>query len=93
MSCDRRLLWFALAAVLFLPGCGNVAAQEAIVIHDVSLIDGTGAPPRTHVDLVLRDGRIASIEEARTFRHRVARRASGGRRSDADGNDVHKVLG
>ena len=44
-------------------------ASEAIVIHDVTVIDGTGAPPRTNADVVLRDSRISAIEEARTFAH------------------------
>ncbi len=38
----------------------DVAA--AVVVRDVTLIDGTGAPPRAHVDLVVRDGRIAAIQ-------------------------------
>ena len=36
-------------------------AQQAVVLRDVRLIDGTGAPPREHVSLLLRDGRIAAI--------------------------------
>ncbi len=33
----------------------------AVVLRDVRVIDGTGAPPREHVSLLLRDGRIAAI--------------------------------
>jgi imidazolonepropionase-like amidohydrolase len=62
-------LWAALTPLLFLFGFENAAGQGTIVIHNVTIIDGTGAPPRGHVDLVLRDGRIASIEDARTYRH------------------------
>ena len=40
-------------------------AQETpaatVLLRDVRLIDGTGAPPRDHVSLLLRDGRIAAI--------------------------------
>ena len=32
-----------------------------VLLRDVRLIDGTGAPPRDHVSLLLRDGRIAAI--------------------------------
>jgi imidazolonepropionase-like amidohydrolase len=67
--CHRQLLWAALTTFLFLLGFENAVGQETIVIHDVTFIDGTGAPPRGHVDLVLRDGRIASIEDARKYRH------------------------
>src|SRR5262245_52723094 len=69
MTCYRQLLWPALATLLFLLGFENAVGQEMIVVHDVTVIDGTGAPPRAHVDLVLRDGRIASIEDARKYKH------------------------
>ncbi|HVX41987.1 MAG TPA: amidohydrolase family protein [Gemmatimonadaceae bacterium] len=35
-----------------------------IVIDDVTLIDGTGAAPRAHARIIVRDGRIASIGPA-----------------------------
>lgn len=44
-------------------------SEETIVIHDATIIDGTGAPPRPHADLVLRAGRIAEIADAATFAH------------------------
>jgi hypothetical protein len=37
------------------------SAPQAVLLRDVRLIDGTGAPPREHVSLLLRDGRIAAI--------------------------------
>jgi imidazolonepropionase-like amidohydrolase len=45
---------------------GLAFAQKPMVPHgvllrDVRLIDGTGAPPREHVSLLLQDGRIAAI--------------------------------
>lgn len=43
--------------------------SEAIIVHNVTMIDGTGASPRANVDIVIRDGRIAAIEETRTFVH------------------------
>jgi imidazolonepropionase-like amidohydrolase len=67
---NRRFLWWvAFSTPLFQVGCERAVGQEMSVIHDVTVIDGTGAPPRGQVDLVLRDGRIASIEDARTYRH------------------------
>src|SRR5688572_2223731 len=44
-------------------------AGETIVLHDITVIDGTGAAARAHRDVVLTDGRIASIEDAATFAH------------------------
>jgi imidazolonepropionase-like amidohydrolase len=35
-----------------------------LVLNDVNLIDGTGAPARPHVRIVIRDGRIAAVEDA-----------------------------
>ncbi|MGE5245174.1 MAG: amidohydrolase family protein [Betaproteobacteria bacterium] len=40
------------------------AGAASLVIHDVTLIDGTGAAPREHASLVVRDGRIAAIVDA-----------------------------
>jgi len=37
------------------------SAPQTVLLRDVRLIDGTGAPPREHVSLLLRDGRIAAI--------------------------------
>lgn len=37
------------------------AAGEALVLEDVTLIDGTGSPPRPHVTLLIRDGRLREI--------------------------------
>jgi imidazolonepropionase-like amidohydrolase len=37
------------------------AAMHAVLLRNVRLIDGTGAAPREHVSLLLRDGRIAKI--------------------------------
>lgn len=63
MRIHAVLSFLALAACVAVP----VAAQQAtprdvpILIRDVTLIDGTGAPPRAHVDLRIAHGRIASI--------------------------------
>ena len=50
-------------------GVGGVAlllaalpgAATPLLIRDARLIDGTGAPPRDHVSILVRDGRIAAI--------------------------------
>ena len=39
------------------------APTETVLLRDVRLIDGTGAPPREHVSLLLRNGRIEKIGE------------------------------
>jgi imidazolonepropionase-like amidohydrolase len=39
------------------------APMETVLLRDVRLIDGTGAPPREHVSLLLRNGRIEKIGE------------------------------
>lgn len=42
---------------------GLVAGMQGqtVLLRDVRLIDGTGAPPQEHVSLLLQDGRIAKI--------------------------------
>lgn len=40
------------------------AGRAALVIRDVTLIDGNGAAPRPHVSLVVRGGRIAEVVAA-----------------------------
>ncbi len=40
------------------------AAAPSLLLHDVTLIDGTGRPPREHASLVVRDGRIEAIMDA-----------------------------
>ncbi len=40
---------------------GRARRPVALLVSDVSLIDGTGAPLRAHVSLLLRDGRISRI--------------------------------
>jgi imidazolonepropionase-like amidohydrolase len=57
-----------IAVVLAACACVTLAAQPAprsgppsLLIRDVTLIDGTGAAPRGHVNLVVRNGRIAQV--------------------------------
>src|SRR5690349_12149716 len=55
---SRRLL--AYAALLPAVFLSNIVAQD-IVLEHATLIDGTGAPPRKDVTVVIADGRILSI--------------------------------
>ena len=55
-----RIGFLALGWVMGLSGLG-AWAQQVVVLRDVRLIDGTGATPREHVSLVLRDGKIERI--------------------------------
>jgi imidazolonepropionase-like amidohydrolase len=51
-----------LVALSWVVGVWSVGAgAQQVVLRDVRLIDGTGAPPREHVSLLLRDGRIEEI--------------------------------
>lgn len=69
-------------------GRHHTIAHE-LVLRNVHLIDGTGAPPRGPVDLTVRDGRIAQITDVQrpTRRTRVQPEAppSGARVLDLDG--------
>ncbi len=69
----RRLVLFALALAVCPPagaqrGPAAPPARVPILIRDVTLIDGTGAAPRAHTDLLLRDGRVAAIGATGTLR-------------------------
>jgi hypothetical protein len=48
-------------------------AQQATVLHNATLIDGTGAPAREHVDIVVRSGLIESVGLASMANHPGAR--------------------
>ena len=49
--------------LLYLTGCSGGAPESIneLLIKDVTLIDGTGAEPRSGVDIRIADGRIAEI--------------------------------
>jgi imidazolonepropionase-like amidohydrolase len=46
-----------------------ILAQPATVLRNATLIDGTGAAAREHVDLILRDGLIEDIAPTSSTRH------------------------
>jgi imidazolonepropionase-like amidohydrolase len=51
----------ACTALLLVLGAAIGAAAQDIALTNATLIDGTGAPPRDGVTIVLRDGRIADV--------------------------------
>jgi len=57
-----RLL-LGIAVVVGLPGCGSAAEDGArvVVVRNGTLIDGTGAAPRSDVVIVIEDGRIRDV--------------------------------
>ena len=56
------LVLVAISAV-FVDRAEQPAPMQTVLLRDVRLIDGTGAPPREHVSLLLRNGRIEKIGE------------------------------
>jgi imidazolonepropionase-like amidohydrolase len=55
-------------ALLFAVLAGAVAVAQSpsrvtstLLVHDVTLLDGTGAGPQTHVDVLMRNGRIEQV--------------------------------
>jgi dihydroorotase-like cyclic amidohydrolase len=43
---------------------GAQAPARSLLLRDVTLIDGTGAPSRAHVSILIRDGRITGLVDA-----------------------------
>jgi imidazolonepropionase-like amidohydrolase len=50
-----------LGYVVGILGLATGIQAQTVLLRDVRLIDGTGAPPREHVSLLLQDGRIEKI--------------------------------
>lgn len=51
----------ASTSLLLVLGAVVAAGAQDIVLTNATLIDGTGAPPRPGVTIVVRDGRIADL--------------------------------
>jgi imidazolonepropionase-like amidohydrolase len=53
----------AAALALCLPAAASLAAEppQDVLYSDVTLIDGTGAPPRAHTDVLVRGDHIAAV--------------------------------
>src|SRR5436309_2351608 len=54
-----RLLW---AAIPVLAGLAECRGAD-LLIRNARLVDGTGAPPRAGIDVLVREGRIAALGE------------------------------
>ena len=54
------MIWLVAAAAALASAPHDLRAQS-LVIHNARLIDGTGAPPRGPLSILIRDGRIAEI--------------------------------
>src|SRR5580704_6040559 len=57
----RATLVLAATSAVFVGRAQQPAPMQTVLLRDVRLIDGTGAPPREHVSLLLRDGRIEKM--------------------------------
>jgi imidazolonepropionase-like amidohydrolase len=66
----RRRAALMLAGVLAIAVSPSPAVSGTVILHDVRLIDGTGATPRQHMDIVIDGERITAIRSARTYRSR-----------------------
>jgi imidazolonepropionase-like amidohydrolase len=77
---SRFLCALAVAtAAGFSAGAAGHATPASLLINDVTLIDGTGAPPRPGISLLIRDGRIVSVTPADAARPTGAARVIDGR--------------
>jgi imidazolonepropionase-like amidohydrolase len=66
----RLVVWLTALLVVVGRGAGQhpaVRSTELFALTEVTVIDGTGAPPRPHQTVLVADGRIAAIYEARTW--------------------------
>lgn len=66
-----------IAAVLSLAFLFSPAAAQDLLIENVTLIDGAGAPPRSGVSVLVDDGRIARIVGANDAQPEAASRIDG----------------
>lgn len=62
----RATLVLAAISAVFVGRAQQPAPMQTVLLRDVRLIDGTGAPPRQHISLLLRNGRIEKIGETMT---------------------------
>ena len=64
MKAQLRWSWLVVLLPLLLVGLGAGRAQTAatIVLEHARLIDGTGAPPRDDMRIVVRGDRIVSVQ-------------------------------
>jgi imidazolonepropionase-like amidohydrolase len=60
----KRYLIFALLGSLAMPGFAQSLAQSTLTIHDVTVIDATGAPAKPHQTVVVEGGKITAIDSS-----------------------------
>ena len=53
-----------LSVLLAAASCFGQQTNSPVIIHDVSVIDGTGAPAKPHQSVIIRDGKIERIVDA-----------------------------
>ena len=72
MSPTSRVVSFVVAAMLVAPPAdarsGATGRPRDLAITHVTLVDGTGAPPRADITVIVRDGRIAAVGPAGAVR-------------------------
>lgn len=52
------------AAITIAAGAVASAQNAPLAVTDVTIVDGTGGPPRLHMTVLIRDGRISAIDSA-----------------------------
>src|SRR3974390_3737921 len=60
----KRYLIFALLGSLVMAGFAQSSAPSTLIIHDVTVIDATGAPARPHQTVIVQDRKIAAINNS-----------------------------
>jgi imidazolonepropionase-like amidohydrolase len=60
----KRLLWVLTLAALGASCCAQSAQLSVLIIHDVTVIDATGAPALAHRTVIVRDGEIVEIGDS-----------------------------
>ncbi|MFV0277141.1 MAG: amidohydrolase family protein [Parahaliea sp.] len=75
LTATRRAGWLAACFVLLISG--HLAWAERIIIEGVTLIDGTGTPPRPAMTVVIDDGRFIGIGPDAPSGYHSGRRVDG----------------
>src|SRR5215469_1088051 len=60
----KRYLLFALLGSLVTAGYAQSSAPSTLVIHDVTVIDATGAPAKPHQIVIVEGGKITAIDSS-----------------------------
>jgi len=58
----KRLgLWFLFLTAFGVNVCAQASSPSVLIIHDVTVIDATGAPAQAHRTVIVRDGKIEEV--------------------------------